>query len=136
TRQPIVVPISTRELKRTVNQSVAPPLKKRVATKFTNQKPRNTTRKQYEHVRIKSRTTNISEHMTLRNSTLSNTPLSYNPFAARTVKFGNDQISPILGYGDLVQGNVTIKRVYYVEGLNHNLFSVSQFCDADMEVAF
>ncbi|GJS15581.1 retrovirus-related pol polyprotein from transposon TNT 1-94 [Tanacetum coccineum] len=36
----------------------------------------------------------------------------------------------------LVQGNVTIKRVYYVEGLNHNLFSVGQFCDADLEVAF
>nr|GFC59716.1 hypothetical protein [Tanacetum cinerariifolium] len=36
-----------------------------------------------------------------------------------TVKFGNDQIAPILGYGDLVQGAVTIKRVYYVEGLNH-----------------
>ncbi|GJW74797.1 retrovirus-related pol polyprotein from transposon TNT 1-94 [Tanacetum coccineum] len=28
----------------------------------------------------------------------------------RTVKFGNDQIAPILGYGDLVQGNVTINR--------------------------
>nr|GEW18618.1 hypothetical protein [Tanacetum cinerariifolium] len=41
-----------------------------------------------------------------------------------TVKFGNDHIVPILGYGDLVQGAVTIKRVYYVEGLNHNLFSV------------
>nr|GFB32966.1 hypothetical protein [Tanacetum cinerariifolium] len=53
-----------------------------------------------------------------------------------TVKFGNDQIAPILGYGDLVQGAVTIKRVYYVEGLNHNLFSVGQFCDADLEIAF
>nr|GEZ39574.1 ribonuclease H-like domain-containing protein [Tanacetum cinerariifolium] len=53
-----------------------------------------------------------------------------------TVKFRNDQIAPILGYGDLVQGSVTIKRVYYVEGLNHNLFSVGQFCDADLEVAF
>nr|GFB93360.1 integrase, catalytic region, zinc finger, CCHC-type, peptidase aspartic, catalytic [Tanacetum cinerariifolium] len=42
-----------------------------------------------------------------------------------TVKFGNDQIAPILGYGDLVQGAVTIKRVYYVKGLNHNLFFVS-----------
>nr|GEZ38449.1 hypothetical protein [Tanacetum cinerariifolium] len=41
-----------------------------------------------------------------------------------TVKFGNDQIAPILGYGDLVQRVVTIKRVYYVEGPNHNLFSV------------
>nr|GEU62454.1 retrovirus-related Pol polyprotein from transposon TNT 1-94 [Tanacetum cinerariifolium] len=53
-----------------------------------------------------------------------------------TVKFGNDQIAPVLGYGDLVQGAVTIKRVYYVEGLNHNLFSIGQFCDADLEVAF
>nr|GFC88278.1 integrase, catalytic region, zinc finger, CCHC-type, peptidase aspartic, catalytic [Tanacetum cinerariifolium] len=53
-----------------------------------------------------------------------------------TVKFRNDQIAPILGYGDMVQGTVTIKRVYYVEGLNHNLFSVGQFCDADLEVAF
>ncbi|GJS47329.1 retrovirus-related pol polyprotein from transposon TNT 1-94 [Tanacetum coccineum] len=53
-----------------------------------------------------------------------------------TVKFGNDQIALILGYGDLVQGKVTIKRVYYVEGLTHNLFSIGQFCDADLEVSF
>ncbi|GKG05086.1 hypothetical protein Tco_0315473, partial [Tanacetum coccineum] len=52
------------------------------------------------------------------------------------VRFGNDQFAPILGYGDLIQGNVTIKRVYYIEGLNYNLFSVGQFCDADLEVAF
>nr|GEX39948.1 integrase, catalytic region, zinc finger, CCHC-type, peptidase aspartic, catalytic [Tanacetum cinerariifolium] len=53
-----------------------------------------------------------------------------------TVKFRNDQIAPILSYGDRVQGKITIKSVYYVEGLNHNLFSVGQFCDADLEVAF
>ncbi|GJS77023.1 retrovirus-related pol polyprotein from transposon TNT 1-94 [Tanacetum coccineum] len=53
-----------------------------------------------------------------------------------TVRFRNDQFAPILGYGDLNQGNVTIKLVYYVEGLNHNLFLVGQFCDADLEVAF
>ncbi|GJZ75044.1 retrovirus-related pol polyprotein from transposon TNT 1-94 [Tanacetum coccineum] len=53
-----------------------------------------------------------------------------------TVHFGNDQFAPILGYGDLVQGNITINMVYYVKGLNHNLFSVGQFCDADLEVAF
>nr|GEW44933.1 hypothetical protein [Tanacetum cinerariifolium] len=29
-----------------------------------------------------------------------------------------------------------INRVYYVKGLNHNLFSVGQLCDADLEVAF
>ncbi|GJT97988.1 hypothetical protein Tco_1093506 [Tanacetum coccineum] len=52
------------------------------------------------------------------------------------VRFKNDQFAPILGYEDLVQGNFTIKRVYYVEGLNHNLFSDGQLCDADLEVAF
>nr|GEZ13155.1 copia protein [Tanacetum cinerariifolium] len=41
-----------------------------------------------------------------------------------------------MGYGDYQIGNVTISRVYYVEGLSHNLFSVGQFCDSDLEVAF
>ncbi|GJU96166.1 integrase, catalytic region, zinc finger, CCHC-type containing protein [Tanacetum coccineum] len=53
-----------------------------------------------------------------------------------TVKFGNDQIAPILGYEDMVQGSITIKRVYYIAGLNRNLFSVGQLRDADLEVAF
>ncbi|GKC41975.1 retrovirus-related pol polyprotein from transposon TNT 1-94 [Tanacetum coccineum] len=53
-----------------------------------------------------------------------------------TVRFGNDQIEKIMGYGDYQLGNVTIFRVYYVEGLRHNLFSVGQFCDSDLEVAF
>nr|GEU76258.1 Gag-Pol polyprotein [Tanacetum cinerariifolium] len=53
-----------------------------------------------------------------------------------TVRFGNDHIAAILGYGDLKWGNVTITRVYFVKGLGHNLFSVGQFCDADLEVAF
>nr|GEV61959.1 retrovirus-related Pol polyprotein from transposon TNT 1-94 [Tanacetum cinerariifolium] len=53
-----------------------------------------------------------------------------------TVRFGNDHIAAILGYGDLKWGNITITRVYFVEGLGHNLFSASQFCDADLEVAF
>ncbi|GJR18113.1 retrovirus-related pol polyprotein from transposon TNT 1-94 [Tanacetum coccineum] len=41
-----------------------------------------------------------------------------------------------MGYGDYQLGNVVILRVYYIEGLRHNLFSVGQFCDADLEVAF
>nr|GFA80298.1 retrovirus-related Pol polyprotein from transposon TNT 1-94 [Tanacetum cinerariifolium] len=52
------------------------------------------------------------------------------------VKFGNDHVAKIMGYGDYQIGNVIISRVYYVEGLRHNLFSVGQFCDSDMEVAF
>ncbi|GJU05208.1 retrovirus-related pol polyprotein from transposon TNT 1-94 [Tanacetum coccineum] len=53
-----------------------------------------------------------------------------------TVKFGNDHMAKILGYGDYQIGNVTISRVYYVEGLGHNLFSVRQLCDSNLEVAF
>ncbi|GJT49916.1 integrase, catalytic region, zinc finger, CCHC-type containing protein [Tanacetum coccineum] len=53
-----------------------------------------------------------------------------------TVRFGNDHFAAITGYGDYVQGNLTICHVYYVEGLGHNLFSVRQFCDGDLEVAF
>nr|GFA27625.1 integrase, catalytic region, zinc finger, CCHC-type, peptidase aspartic, catalytic [Tanacetum cinerariifolium] len=53
-----------------------------------------------------------------------------------TVKFGNDHVAKIMGYGDYKIGNVTISRVYFVEGLGHNLFSVGQFCDSDHEVAF
>nr|GEY15607.1 integrase, catalytic region, zinc finger, CCHC-type, peptidase aspartic, catalytic [Tanacetum cinerariifolium] len=112
TKMPMVVPISTREPKRTVNQSAVTPLKRTFAVESTNQKPRSTIRHQYEQI----------------NKTCK---LSY-----CTVKFGNDQIASIFGYEDLFQGNITIKRVYYVEGLNHNLFSVGQFCDADLEVAF
>nr|GFA11803.1 integrase, catalytic region, zinc finger, CCHC-type, peptidase aspartic, catalytic [Tanacetum cinerariifolium] len=53
-----------------------------------------------------------------------------------TIKFGNDHVVKIMGYGDYQIGNVTISQVYYVEGLGHNLFSVGQFCDSDLEVAF
>ncbi|GJS56733.1 putative ribonuclease H-like domain-containing protein [Tanacetum coccineum] len=53
-----------------------------------------------------------------------------------TVRFGNNQVAAIMGYGDYQIGNVTISRVYYVEGLGHNLFLVDQFCDSDLEVAF
>ncbi|GKA11377.1 hypothetical protein Tco_0690810 [Tanacetum coccineum] len=118
TKQPIVVPISTREPMQTVNQSVATPLKRTIASESTNQKPRHTTRKLYEHVSKTcswwypkftpfgykwkpkspirnvntnvsmplgnaSRTANILEPMIPRCSTVSNTPLSSNSFAAR-----------------------------------------------------
>nr|GEY70237.1 hypothetical protein [Tanacetum cinerariifolium] len=46
-----------------------------------------------------------------------------------TVRFGNDQFATIIGYGDYKMGYTIISRVYYVEGLSHNLFSVGQFCD-------
>nr|GEX58997.1 hypothetical protein [Tanacetum cinerariifolium] len=40
------------------------------------------------------------------------------------VLFGNDNFAAIKGYGDHIQGNITIYHVYYVKGLGHNLFSL------------
>nr|GFD07383.1 integrase, catalytic region, zinc finger, CCHC-type, peptidase aspartic, catalytic [Tanacetum cinerariifolium] len=53
-----------------------------------------------------------------------------------TVRFGNNDFAVIAGYGDVVIGSMTIKKVYYVKGLGHNLFSVGQFYDKGLEVAF
>ncbi|GKC63154.1 hypothetical protein Tco_1095752 [Tanacetum coccineum] len=151
TRQPIAVPINTREPKHNVNQFVAPSSKKTVATDSTVKKSRHTTRKLYEQVsktcswwypkytppgynwKPKSQMGNVnpnlieiilfivdsecSKHMTGNLKLLTNFVEKY----LGMVKFGNDQIAPILGYRDLVQGTSTIKRVYYVKGLNHNL---------------
>nr|GFA84640.1 hypothetical protein [Tanacetum cinerariifolium] len=100
TKMPIAVPVSTREPKRTVNQSVVEPLMKTVASE-PNQKPRNTTRKLYEHIKI--------------------------------VLFIVDS-----GCSKHMTGNLKL-LVNFVEkflGLNYKLFSIGQFCDADLEVAF
>nr|GEX29823.1 DUF4219 domain-containing protein/UBN2 domain-containing protein [Tanacetum cinerariifolium] len=118
TKMHMVVPVSTREPKRIVNQSVATPLRRTVVSESTNQKPRHTTRKLYEHVTKTcswwypkftppgykwkpkskignvnpkvsmplgnaSRTANILKPMTPRPSTVSNTTLYSNSFAAR-----------------------------------------------------
>nr|GEU74089.1 hypothetical protein [Tanacetum cinerariifolium] len=72
-----------------------------------------------------SRITNVLKRTNSLGSNLSSVPSS-----------SNSLFAPILGNGDLVQGNITINGVYYVEGLNYNLFSVGQFCEADLEVAF
>ncbi|GJT28432.1 retrovirus-related pol polyprotein from transposon TNT 1-94 [Tanacetum coccineum] len=73
-----------------------------------------------------------SKHMTGNLSQLMNFVSKF----LGTVRFRNDQIARIMRYGDYQLGNVVISRVYYVEGLGHNLFSVGQFGDADLEVAF
>ncbi|GJU18718.1 retrovirus-related pol polyprotein from transposon TNT 1-94 [Tanacetum coccineum] len=48
----------------------------------------------------------------------------------------NYHVVAILGYGDLQWETILITRVYFVEGLGHNLFSDGQFYDSDLEVAF
>nr|GEW98388.1 integrase, catalytic region, zinc finger, CCHC-type, peptidase aspartic, catalytic [Tanacetum cinerariifolium] len=73
-----------------------------------------------------------SKHMMGNRSLLTNFVEKF----LRTVHFGNNDFAMIVGYGDVVIGSMTIKKVYYVEGLEHNLFSIGQFCDKGIEVAF
>ncbi|GJU93107.1 retrovirus-related pol polyprotein from transposon TNT 1-94 [Tanacetum coccineum] len=73
-----------------------------------------------------------SKHMTGDRSRLKNFMKKF----IGMVRFGNDHFGAIMGYGDYVIGESVISRVYYVEGLGHNLFSVGQFCNSDLEVAF
>ncbi|GJT57110.1 retrovirus-related pol polyprotein from transposon TNT 1-94 [Tanacetum coccineum] len=58
------------------------------------------------------------------------------PKATTSVSSSSMSYRSSSGYGDYHIGNVTISRVYYVEGLGHSLFSVGQFCDSNLEVAF
>ncbi|GKB72641.1 retrovirus-related pol polyprotein from transposon TNT 1-94 [Tanacetum coccineum] len=83
---------------------------------------------------VESKNANHSEPNNAWGSNATDIPSSSS--LVMTVRFRNDHIARIMGYGDYQLGNVTISRVYYVEGLGHNLFSVGQFCDADLEVAF
>ncbi|GJX94772.1 retrovirus-related pol polyprotein from transposon TNT 1-94 [Tanacetum coccineum] len=77
-------------------------------------------------------TKGCSKHMTEDRSQLTN---FVNKFLG-IVKFENDHMEKILGYGDYQIGNVMISRVYHVEGHGHNLFSIVQFYDSNLEVAF
>nr|GEV09534.1 hypothetical protein [Tanacetum cinerariifolium] len=162
TKNPNVVPMNTRKPKGHANKSVATPHNKKVASKSTTQKPKSYYRMLYEKTskawkwwieqqcpsgykwvpKIKMQwivqlilfivDSRCMKHMTGNLKLLCNFVEKF----LGTVRFGNDLFAPILGYGDLFQGNITINMVYYVKGLNHNLLSAGQFYDADLEVAF
>ncbi|GJT89319.1 retrovirus-related pol polyprotein from transposon TNT 1-94 [Tanacetum coccineum] len=73
-----------------------------------------------------------SKHMTGDRSRLRNFVKKF----IGTVRFGNNHFGAIMRYGDyVIVDSVFLSRVYYVE-TGHNLFSVGQFCDSDLEVAF
>ncbi|GKC16566.1 retrovirus-related pol polyprotein from transposon TNT 1-94 [Tanacetum coccineum] len=73
-----------------------------------------------------------SKHMTRNRSQLRNFMKTF----IRTVRFRNDHFGAIMGYGDYVIGDSVISKLYYVEGLGHNIFSVGKFCDSNLEVTF
>nr|GEU94475.1 retrotransposon protein, putative, unclassified [Tanacetum cinerariifolium] len=96
TKKPNVEHVSTRKPKSQANKSVTTLYRKIVASESTIQKSKSHHKMLYEKTK------------------------KY----PGTVRFGNEQFALILGYRDLVQGNIMINSVYYVKGLNHNLFSV------------
>nr|GFC98401.1 integrase, catalytic region, zinc finger, CCHC-type, peptidase aspartic, catalytic [Tanacetum cinerariifolium] len=61
-----------------------------------------------------------SKHMTGNRALLTNFMEKF----LETVRFGNNDFAVIAGYGDVIIGSMTIKKVYFVEALGHNLFSV------------
>nr|GEY87747.1 retrovirus-related Pol polyprotein from transposon TNT 1-94 [Tanacetum cinerariifolium] len=61
-----------------------------------------------------------SKHMTADRSRLQNFVKKF----IRTVRFENNHFGAIMIYGDYVIGDSVIFRVYYMEGLGHNLLSV------------
>nr|GEY91513.1 integrase, catalytic region, zinc finger, CCHC-type, peptidase aspartic, catalytic [Tanacetum cinerariifolium] len=85
---------------------------------------------------VKSMISNKMEPGTSRGSNTSVSPSSSSIDLRLSKLFCGIWIPDAPRYGDYQIGNIKISRVYYVEGLGHNLFSVGQFCDFDLEVAF
>jgi len=53
-----------------------------------------------------------------------------------TVGFGGNQTGKIIGSGTIGNSSISINNVWLVDGLNHNLLSISQFCDNGYDVLF
>ena len=73
-----------------------------------------------------------SSHMTGDRALLSNLVEKVGPW----VTFGDENKGFTKGYGSLQIGNVVIENISLVDGLKHNLLSVSQFTDKGYEVNF
>ncbi|GJU62011.1 retrovirus-related pol polyprotein from transposon TNT 1-94 [Tanacetum coccineum] len=52
------------------------------------------------------------------------------------VVFGDNSLGETEGYGSVKYIIITFTRVAYVNGLKHNLISISQLCDANFKVLF
>ncbi|GJV86771.1 retrovirus-related pol polyprotein from transposon TNT 1-94 [Tanacetum coccineum] len=160
TKKPNVVPISASKPKRKANKSVATPHKKTVASDTTIQKSKSYYKELYENTnqewkwwiakRCPSGYTWTQNPLRTKKIWMpkirkddESTSITHDgqsqAFVEKflgTVHFGNDQFAPILGYGDLIQGNVTIKRSLLRRRPQSQSFSVGKFCDAVWRVAF
>ncbi|GJZ33448.1 retrovirus-related pol polyprotein from transposon TNT 1-94 [Tanacetum coccineum] len=110
TKKPNVVPISASKPKRKANKSVATPHKKTVASDTTIQKSKSYYKEGIVQLILFIVDSGCTKHMTGNLKLLCNFVEKF----LGTVRFGNDQFAPILGYGDLIQGNVTIKWEIYL----------------------
>ncbi|GAV80929.1 hypothetical protein CFOL_v3_24388, partial [Cephalotus follicularis] len=52
------------------------------------------------------------------------------------VTFGDNAKGKIKGFGSIGNNQTSIHNVLYVDGLKHNLLSISQLCDKDCRVTF
>jgi hypothetical protein len=52
------------------------------------------------------------------------------------VKFGGNQSGKINCIGTIGNSSISINNVWLVDGLEHNLLSISQFCDSGYDVMF
>jgi len=55
---------------------------------------------------------------------------------AGTVGFRGNQTGKIIGTGTIGNSSISINNEWLVDGLRHNLFSISQFCDNGYDVLF
>nr|GEW85145.1 Gag-Pol polyprotein [Tanacetum cinerariifolium] len=140
TKKPNVVPISTRKPKSQAKKSVATPCKKTVTSETTTQKSKSYYMMLHEKISkawkwwIERQCPSGYKWVPkIKSKWVPKIKTKWVPKVRN--KNSEKRFALILGYGDLVQGNITTNRVYYIEGLNHNLFSFGQFCDADLEVA-
>jgi len=53
-----------------------------------------------------------------------------------TVGFGGNQTGKIIGTSTIGNSSISINNVWLVDALNHNLLSISQFCDNGYDVLF
>ncbi|GJT06066.1 integrase, catalytic region, zinc finger, CCHC-type containing protein [Tanacetum coccineum] len=113
----------------TCPNAITPSTKKVVVTPMNNVKK---VRNEVGQIVLWYLDSECSKHMTGNRSQLMNFVSKF----LGTVRFGNDQIARIMGYGDYQLGNVIISRVYYVEGLANIFGFVGYFCDLAFEVAF
>nr|GEU76349.1 retrovirus-related Pol polyprotein from transposon TNT 1-94 [Tanacetum cinerariifolium] len=149
TKKPTVVPISTRKPKRKANKSVATHHKKKVASKSTNQKPQSYFRVLYENTNkawkwwIERQSPSVYKWVPkTKMQWVSKPKMQWVP-KAKHKNMKKRIVQLILFIVDFgctkhMTGNLKLLCNFVKKflSLNHNLFSVSQFCDANLEVAF